>query len=146
MKIAFATDNGKNFMDRHFGDAQYYDIYEIVKDKADFLKRIINTTEEDDEHIHADPKKAKGVVNLFKDEELIRQDFIPELRKVFEEGKIANIIIDYSLSNVEHVQVKNPTHKINNSIFTPILDDSGKVSNVICQTIDLTDIKKAEKA
>ncbi len=85
MKIAFATDNGKNFMDRHFGDAQYYDIYEIVKDKADFLKRIINTTEEDDEHIHADPKKAKGVVNLFKDEEiqvLVSKNFGPNIQRV----------------------------------------------------------------
>jgi hypothetical protein len=30
LKAAFATDNGKTFMERHFGDAEYHDIYEII--------------------------------------------------------------------------------------------------------------------
>lgn len=68
MRVAFANDNGKEFMDRHFGDANFYDIYDIDIDSANFLKRIKNTTEEDDENIHADPKKANGVVGLFKGE------------------------------------------------------------------------------
>ena len=29
IRVAFATDNGKTFMGRHFGDADFYDIYEI---------------------------------------------------------------------------------------------------------------------
>lgn len=70
MKMAFATDDGKTFMDRHFGDAEYYDVYEISEADSEFKKRIKNTTEEDDESIHADPEKAKGVAGLFKNENI----------------------------------------------------------------------------
>ncbi len=70
IKVAFATDDGKTFMDRHFGDAEYYDVYEISETDSEFKKRIKNTTEEDDENIHADPEKAKGVAGLFKNENI----------------------------------------------------------------------------
>lgn len=64
LKFAFATDDGISFINRHFGDADFYDIYEISADKNKFIKRIDNTTE--DEEIHADPKKAKNIVDLLK--------------------------------------------------------------------------------
>lgn len=70
LRFAFATDDGKSFIDRHFGDADYYDIYEISSIENKFIKRINNTTEEDDENIHADPKKAKSVVDLLKLEDV----------------------------------------------------------------------------
>ena len=85
MKMAFATDDGKTFMDRHFGDAEYYDVYEIDKDKSEFIKRIINTTEEDDESIHADPIKAKGVTGLFKKENIkvvVSKVFGPNIKRI----------------------------------------------------------------
>lgn len=63
IKVAFATDDGTKFISRHFGDAKYYDIYLIDNDKADFLKRITNTVDEE-EDIHADPKKARGISEL----------------------------------------------------------------------------------
>ena len=83
MKVAFATDDGEIFMDRHFGDAEYYDVYEIDKDKSEFIKRIINTTEE--ENIHTDPKKAKGIVGLFKGENIkvvVSKVFGPNIKRI----------------------------------------------------------------
>ncbi len=85
IKVAFATDDGKTFMDRHFGDAEYYDVYEIDKDKSKFIKRIMNTTEEDDENIHADPVKAKSVTSLFKDENIkvvVSKIFGPNIKRI----------------------------------------------------------------
>ncbi len=85
IKMAFATDDGKTFMDRHFGDAEYYDVYEIDKDKSKFIKRIMNTTEEDDENIHADPVKAKSVTSLFKDENIkvvVSKIFGPNIKRI----------------------------------------------------------------
>ena len=43
-----------------------------------------------------------------------------------------------------HVNVKNPVRKIANSIITPVFDRNGTITNAIIQTIDLTEIKKAE--
>lgn len=62
---AFATDDGQSFMDRHFGDANQYDIYEINSSGATFIKTIKNIIDEEEDS-HADPKKAKGIVGLFK--------------------------------------------------------------------------------
>ena len=83
IKVAFATDNGKTFMDRHFGDAEFYDIYEIDENNADYLKRINNTTEEED--VHADPKKAKGITGLLKEEDVkvvVSKIFGPNIKRI----------------------------------------------------------------
>lgn len=61
---AFATDDGKTFMDRHFGDALQYEIYEINTIEIKYLHTINNTTGE--EEMHADPNKAKGISGLLK--------------------------------------------------------------------------------
>ena len=61
---AFATDDGNSFVDRHFGDALQYEIYEIGADTYKHIATINNVTEE--EEMHADPNKAKGVAGLFK--------------------------------------------------------------------------------
>ncbi|MBT3754914.1 MAG: PAS domain S-box protein, partial [Candidatus Cloacimonetes bacterium] len=98
------------------------------------------------EFFGATAEEVVGKYNLFKDEVLIEQGLIPKLKKVFEEGKIVDVIIDYNFADVEHVDVKNATHKIIKSVFTPITDKNNKVINAICQTMDLTDIKKTEEA
>jgi PAS domain S-box-containing protein len=98
------------------------------------------------EFFGATAEEVVGKYNLFQDEVLIKQGFIPQLKKVFEKGEIVDVIIDYNFGDVEHVDVKNATHKIIKSVFTPITDKNNKVINAICQTMDLTDIKKTEEA
>jgi len=84
IKVAFATDDGKTFMGRHFGDAEQYYIYEIDNDNAEFIKKINNTTEEEEE-IHADPKKAKGISNLLLNENVsvvVSKVFGPNIKRI----------------------------------------------------------------
>lgn len=85
MKTAFATDNGKSFINRHFGDSEYYYIYEISASENTFIKKISNTTEEDNEEIHADPKKAKGVAEMLKDENVkvvVSKIYGPNIKRI----------------------------------------------------------------
>ena len=63
IKVAFATNDGNTYNDTHFGDSDYYDLYELSETEAVFLERISNTVDEEEE-VHADPKKAKGIMNL----------------------------------------------------------------------------------
>jgi len=94
IKIAFATDNGKTFMDCHFGDADFYDIYEINENNADFLKRINNTIE-DKKEVHADPKKAQGITKLLKNEDVqavVSKIFGPNIKRI--KKKFVCIIMD----------------------------------------------------
>ena len=84
IRVAFATDNGKTFMGRHFGDADFYDIYEIDGNKANFIKRIDNTVDEDEE-IHADPTKAKGISKLLLHENVnvvVSKIFGPNIKRI----------------------------------------------------------------
>jgi PAS domain S-box-containing protein len=83
--------------------------------------------------------------NLFQDVVIEQKGFMPLIRNVFEKGEIADIIIDYDFAEVDHVDVENATHTIINSIFTPITDSDGTVTNVIVQAIDLSEIRRAEE-
>ena len=85
-----------------------------------------------------------GKYNILKDDLIEEQGFSSEIKKVFLSGKVANIIFDYTIRNDEHVDSGNNTLKIVNGIYTPILDENGAVVNVVCQAIDLTEIKKYE--
>jgi len=136
--------------------------WEELREKSNFLDKIIESSavstwisDEKGTAIHANPACLKffgtskeeviGKYNLFKDSVIKEQGLLPEIKKVFEKGEVANVIIDYDFKLVDHVDVKNATHKIVNSIFTPVINDKGKVTNVIVQTIDLSDIKITEK-
>jgi len=85
LTAAFATDDGTLFMNRHFGDADFYDIYEITAEDSEFLKRIPNTSEEENEAVHADPLKAHSVAGLLLKEEVntaVSKVFGPNIKRI----------------------------------------------------------------
>lgn len=65
---AFATDDGTDFIDRHFGDAAGYDLYEIGEGGFRFLKRLPNDLPPEEDGVHADPRKAGGIASLLQQE------------------------------------------------------------------------------
>ena len=67
-KVAFASNDGNQYNDEHFGDSDYYHIYEINEDSAIFIKTIENNTKNILEEVHADPNNAKGVSLMLKNE------------------------------------------------------------------------------
>ena len=84
LKVAFATDDGKTFMGRHFGDAEQYYIYEIDNENAKFINKINNTTEEE-EDVHADPKKAGSITKLLKQDKVqvvVSKIFGPNIKRI----------------------------------------------------------------
>ncbi len=83
MIIACATDDKLNFIDRHFGDAKFYCIFDVTTDSIRLLQTIENTTEE--ERQHADPQKAKSVMQLLKEEGtqgVINKAFGPNIKPI----------------------------------------------------------------
>ncbi|MCK5764113.1 MAG: dinitrogenase iron-molybdenum cofactor biosynthesis protein [Clostridiales bacterium] len=83
MIIAVATDDGKKTIERHFGDAEYYNIYELVNGKFQLIDRIANTTEE--EEMHADPVKAKGIAELLVEKNVevgVTKVFGPNIKRI----------------------------------------------------------------
>ncbi len=83
LTVAVATDDGKSFIDRHFGDAEKYYIYRLTSGSLEFVKKIENTTEE--ERQHADPVKAKGVTGMLKEENVqvaVSKVFGPNIKRI----------------------------------------------------------------
>ena len=67
IRAAIATDDGKTCIERHFGDARYYDVYDVDERGAHFSERLENTVEvEEVESKHGDPRKASGIGGLLK--------------------------------------------------------------------------------
>jgi len=66
IKLACGTDNETEFTNGHFGSSKFFLIYDFDLETKDlrFLKRIENSTQEEEEH--GDIKKAKSVSELLK--------------------------------------------------------------------------------
>jgi predicted Fe-Mo cluster-binding NifX family protein len=85
LTVAFATDDGETFMNRHFGDADRFLLYRISPSNVEFLKETRNSTEEDDESIHADLKKAGSISRLLKQEKVqvvVSKVFGPNIKQI----------------------------------------------------------------
>lgn len=83
LRVALATDDGIRFVDRHFGDAKYYYVYEIDELNVNFIRSIPNNSV--DEKKHADPKKAKSIVKILKEDEVqvgVNLKFGPNIERV----------------------------------------------------------------
>jgi len=81
--VAFATDDGKLFMNRHFGDAKLYVIYKISKSDIQFVEKVENTTSPEKQH--ADPEKAKGIIGLLKKKGVqvaVTKNFGPNIQRI----------------------------------------------------------------
>jgi len=108
--VAIATNDSKNFITEHFGDADYYDIYTLNNKTIEFIKQISNTTEEE-EDIHADPKKAKGITGLLKKENVqvvVSKIFGPNLKRIkskfvciISQAENINICKDDLINNID---------------------------------------------
>ena len=94
----------------------------------------------------ATEEEVIGKYNVFKDRVIIEQGFLPVVERVFTLGETATFEMDYDFAAVDHVQVKNATHKWIKTVLTPLMDGAGQVTNVIVQTIDLTEITRARNA
>lgn len=87
-----------------------------------------------------------GSYNIFKDERLAMLGFMPQIRKVFDQGDSTEMIVDYDFSMVHHVKVSHPTHIILRAFLFPIRDASGQIKYVVIQHEDYTDKWRIERS
>lgn len=92
LKIALATDNGKEFAEKHFGEAKEYYIYHLDKNNCRYIKTVKNNSVV--EKMHADPAKAKSIIKILKEEDVraaVNVEFGPNIKRV--KKKIVPVII-----------------------------------------------------
>lgn len=109
LTIAFASDDGKNFMDRHFGDSDFYYIYKYEAGRFSFMKKISNNTEEEDGH--ADPVKAGNIGSLLKKEGVnitVSKIYGPNIKRI-KKKFVCIVAKDKSIESAKEKIVSNIT-------------------------------------
>lgn len=106
--IACATDEGPRLIDRHFGEAGRYDLYELKSDSATFLRTVKNTVPEEKAHKerHGDPEKAQNIGGLLKpfglqvlvsrqfgqNLKMVKRGFVPVIVRSFEIYEVLQLL------------------------------------------------------
>lgn len=114
LTVAFASNDGQQFNVEHFGDSNYYHIYEINDKEAIFVKTIKNITKDMVEEVHADPNKAKGVSKILKEhgvKVVVSKVFGPNIKRI--NKKFVCIIFKNSTLQESITSVKDYFAKVN---------------------------------
>ncbi|MCK5686884.1 PAS domain S-box protein [bacterium] len=134
---------------------------EKLREKTNFLNRIINDSaismgisdsngtairfnHAAEKLFNIKEKEIVGKYNLFKDEELISKGLLPVIDNLFKTGKPDNLILEYDMNNLEHVDLERPVKTVIKAVFTPIKNKKGQLSNIVVQHVDLSSEKNAE--
>lgn len=112
MLVACATNDKINLIDDHFGDAKYYNIYNIDDGIITFIKSIENTITS---IVHPDPSKAIKILELLK-----KEDITILINKAF--GANIKVIKKYAIPALIKVNKINEALKLLNSSYDTIQD------------------------
>jgi len=110
--IAFATDDGKNFNDDHFGMAKYYHIYRFCDDGEEFVERRENVEfQEDESKKHGDPAKARATATVLSGiDVLVSKKFGPNITRMVK--KFVCVVVRTNLITDAIKIVKNHIHEV----------------------------------
>jgi len=86
-----------------------------------------------------------GKYNVLKDDNLRTQGVLSEVKSVFDDLKSTRFEIFWSSSKTDGIDMPDTKNLWLDASFYPIVDDTGKLSNVICQYVGITKRKIAEK-
>jgi PAS domain S-box-containing protein/putative nucleotidyltransferase with HDIG domain len=90
-------------------------------------------------------KDVVGKYNVFKDNIVEEQGFLPLIKRVFEEGERARFEIRYDSSQLKHLQLRHFASVILDVTVFPIRGASGKITNAVIQHMNITERKRAEE-
>jgi two-component system, cell cycle sensor histidine kinase and response regulator CckA len=96
--------------------------------------------------LHISEDDVVGKYNIFKDNIVEEQGFMPLVRQVFEAGETKHFELKYDSSQLKHLQLERFSSVILDVTIFPIKDPNGKITNAVIQHIDITERKNAEAA
>lgn len=104
---AFGTDDGEFFTNRHFGDSNKFDIYEISSESVSFVKQIDNNSVE--EKIHADPKKAGSISKILKSQGVqitFSKQFGPNIKRI-RKNFVCVRVLNEDIKSIQKMAIDN---------------------------------------
>jgi len=91
------------------------------------------------------PAEVIGKYNVLEDNIVERQGAMPLVRSVFEEGRTVNFDLTYDTAGLSALVLERSSRVILNVTFFPIHDNTGKLTHVVVQHVDVTERKRAEQ-
>ncbi len=98
------------------------------------------------DRLRARDEDVVGKYNIFKDNLVEAQGFMPLVREVFARGTTARFVMAYDTSAVAGMKFAQTTEVSLDISISPILDAQGKVTNAIIQHVDITERVRIEEA
>jgi PAS domain S-box-containing protein len=98
------------------------------------------------DHLHVRDEEVVGKYNVFKDNLIEAQGFMPRVKDVFEKGTATRFVTSYDTAAINDLELHQTTKVVLDVSISPILDSHGKVTNAIIQHLDITERKQAEQA
>ena len=72
LKVAFGMEDDEKLIDAHYGDSNFFAIYDVCEDGSyRLLEKRINKAKEVEEEEHGDPKKFRAIVELLEDVDVL---------------------------------------------------------------------------
>jgi len=112
---------------------------------ADNQGTVIKTNAALRDALQLSDEQIVGHYNVFNDQNLIEQGVMPQIKAVFESHKPARFSIFWESTKAGQVDFTGGRHLwIDVSIF-PLLDEEGCLKNIICQWIDIDELKTIQQ-
>jgi len=96
--------------------------------------------------VHSTEEELAGKYNLFDDNIVEEQGFMPLVKSVFEDGRVVSFPLTYDSSRLDALKVKEPVSLILEVTIFPIKDVVGKFTNAVIIHNDITERKRAEES
>ncbi|OPX30808.1 MAG: hypothetical protein B1H08_00675 [Candidatus Omnitrophica bacterium 4484_171] len=111
---AFATDDGKNLADDHFGMAKYFYVYRFLEGREELVDKRKNARYAGDESMpHGDPKKARATASAIEGVDVIAaRRFGPNIKRL--ENKFVCVVTRVSTIAEAVELIRNNIGKIKN--------------------------------
>ena len=90
-------------------------------------------------------EEVLGKYNIFEDNIVEEQGFLPLVQSVFKEGRSVRFDLKYNMSQLKEPKVQGDKPVVLDVTIFPIMEPGGRVVNAVIQHIDITDRKRAEK-
>jgi PAS domain S-box-containing protein len=113
-----------------------------ISDEKGTLRRLNKTCRD---VLHITDEDVVGKYNIFQDNIVEKQGFMPLVKNVFKKGDIAKFTLNYDTSQLETISIRKPISVILDVTIFPIKDANEKITGVVVQHIDVTERKRAEE-
>jgi PAS domain S-box-containing protein len=94
--------------------------------------------------LHSNEEELVGKYNIFEDTVVEKQGYIPLVRSVFDEGKVASFELTYDTALLETISLKENVSLVLEVTVFPVRDAAGTITNAVIMHNDITSRKRAE--